>query len=186
MSAEKYALLEARIRQTASLVGQLRDENQQLMRENERLRERVAALEEEARRERQPDAEAVVNLDQLLAQLDTLHQAEPQPTQIDAADTFESESATGDAPAEKEEEPHGVETHAETAHDETPHGAEPDPEAPYNEEPQTAEDYFQLGKTYERRGQFEPAVEIYQQLLEADSNNLGRGAAPRFPARKAQ
>ena len=147
MSAEKYTLLEARIRQTASLVGQLREENQQLAQENERLRERVAALEEEMRRDKQPDAEAVPNLDQLLAQLDTLNLAEPQTPTIETADTHESESATGDAPAEGEEEPHG-------------------------EEPQTAEDYFQLGKTYERRGQFEPAVQIYQQLLEADNNNL--------------
>ena len=150
MSAEKYALLEARIRQTASLVGQLRDENQQLVQENERLRKSVAAFEEKERRRRQPDAETVPNLDQLLAQLDTLHQAESQAPTIETADTFESESATGNMPAEEgkeEEEPHG-------------------------EEPQTAEDYFQLGKTHERRGQFEPAVQIYQQLLEADNNNL--------------
>ena len=40
------------------------------------------------------------------------------------------------------------------------------------EEPQTQEDYFQLGATYERRGQLESAVQIYQQLLEADDNNL--------------
>ena len=168
MSGEKYALLEARIRQTASLVGQLRDENQQLVEENEQLRQRVAALEKEVRRGGQPDAGSGQNLDELLAQLDTLHQGEPPSPTIETADTFESEPATSDPPAE-EEEPLGAtlaedeeprrETHAET-------------EEPHDEAPQTAEDYFQLGKTYERRGQFEPAVEIYQQLLEADNNNL--------------
>ena len=45
-------------------------------------------------------------------------------------------------------------------------------EEPQAEEPQTEEDYFQLGATYERRGQFDSAVQIYQQLLEADDNNL--------------
>ena len=156
MSAEKYALLEARIRQTASLIGQLRDENQQLVEENERLRQRVAALEKESRRGGQPDAESGQNLDQLLAQLDTLHEAEPPSPAIETADTFELESATREPPAEIEE----------------PRGETPGEEEPHDEAPQTAEDYFQLGKTHERRGQFEPAVEIYQQLLEADNNNL--------------
>ena len=156
MSGEKYALLEARIRQTASLVGQLRDENQQLVEENERLRQRVAALEKEARRGGQPDAESGQNLDQLLAQLDTLHETEPPSPTIETVDTFESESATREPPAEIEE------PRSETTEEEEPH----------DEAPQTAEDYFQLGKTHERRGQFEPAVEIYQQLLEADNNNL--------------
>ena len=157
MSAEKYALLEARIRQTASLVGQLRDENQQLVEENERLRQRVAALEKEVRRGRQPGAESGQDLDQLLAQLDTLHQTEPPSPTIETADTFESEPAAS-APPVEEEEPRG-ETSAQE-------------EGPHDEEPQTAEEYFQLGKTHERRGQFEPAVQIYQQLLEADDNNL--------------
>ena len=74
MSAEKYALLEARIRQTASLVARLREENQLLVQENEQLCERIAELEEELRRVRRPGAESAPNLDHLLAQLDTLHQ----------------------------------------------------------------------------------------------------------------
>ena len=157
MSAEKYALLEARIRQTASLVGQLREENQQLVEENERLRQRVAALEKEVRRGRQPEAESGQDLDQLLAQLDTLHQTEPPSPTIESADTVESEPSANAPPAE-EEGPRGDTTTEE--------------EGPHGEAPQTAEEYFQLGKTYERRGQFEPAVQIYQQLLEADDNNL--------------
>ena len=141
MSAEKYALLEARIRQTASLVARLREENQLLVQENEQLCERIAELEEELRRVRRPGAESAPNLDHLLAQLDTLHQAD-SPPRTDEMD--ESEPAANDSVAEE----------------------------PQAEEPQTEEDYFQLGTTYERRGQFDSAIQIYQQLLEADNNNL--------------
>ena len=141
MSAEKYALLEARIRQTASLVARLREENQLLVQENEQLCERIAELEEELRRVRRPGAESASNLDQLLAQLDTLHQADSPPR---TGETYEPEPAANDSAAE----------------------------APQAEEPQTEEDYFQLGTTYERRGQFESAIQVYQQLLEADNNNL--------------
>ena len=136
MSAEKYALLEARIRQTASLVARLREENQLLVQENEQLCERIAELEEELRRVQRPGAESAPNLDHLLAQLDTLHQADSPPR---TGETYESEPAANDLAAE---------------------------------EPQTEEDYFHLGTTYERRGQFESAVQVYQQLLEADNNNL--------------
>lgn len=141
MSAEKYALLEARIRQTASLVARLREENQLLVQENEQLCERIAELEEELRRVRRPGAESAPTLDHLLAQLDTLHQADSPPQ---TGETYESEPAADDSAAEE----------------------------PQAEEPQTEEDYFQLGTTYERRGQFESAIQVYQQLLEADNNNL--------------
>ena len=144
MSAEKYALLEARIRQTASLVARLREENQLLVQENEQLCERVAELEEELRRVRRPGAESAPNLDQLLAQLDTLHQADLPPRTVETVGTYEPEPAPDDMAAGE----------------------------PQAEEPQTEEDYFHLGTTYERRGQFESAVQVYQQLLEADSNNL--------------
>ena len=141
MSAEKYALLEARIRQTASLVARLREENQLLVQENEQLCERIAELEEELRRVRRPGAESAPDLDHLLEQLDTLHQADSPPRTVE---TYESEPVENDLAAEE----------------------------PQAEEPQTEEDYFHLGTTYERRGQFESAVQIYQQLLEADNNNL--------------
>ena len=143
MSAEKYALLEARIRQTASLVARLREENQLLVQENEQLCERIAELEEELRRVRHPGAESAPNLDHLLAQLDTLHQADSD-SPPRTGETYESEPAANDSAAEE----------------------------PQAEEPQTEEDYFQLGTTYERRGQFDSAIQIYQQLLEADNNNL--------------
>ena len=165
MSAEKYALLEARIRQTASLVVQLRDENRQLTEENERLHERIAALEEEVRRDGQSAAGAAPDLDELLAQLDTLHETEPPEPAVEAQAPNEPEPAAADAPpaeAETPDEPEPAAADAPVA----------EAEAPQDEEPQTPEDYFQLGKAYERRGQFEPAVEVYQQLLDADGNNL--------------
>lgn len=139
MSAEKYALLEARIRQTASLVARLREENQQLAQENEQLYERIAELEEELQRVHRPGEASAPNLDHLLEQLDTLHQADAPPRTAEAIETYEPEPAADDLAAE---------------------------------EPQTEEDYFHLGTMYERRGQFESAIQIYQQLLEADDNNL--------------
>ena len=138
MSAEKYALLEARIRQTASLVARLREENQLLVQENEQLYERIAELEEELQHARRPGTGSVLNLDHLLEQLDTLHQAD-SPRTVETVETYEPGPATDDLPVE---------------------------------EPQTEEDYFHLGTMYERRGQFEAAIQIYQQLLEADDNNL--------------
>ena len=159
MSPDKYALLEEKIRQTAILVGQLREENQRLVEENEQLRQHIAVLEEEARRSGPTAAEAAPDLDHLLTQLDTLHQTGPQAPTVHTADTCQPESTTRDVPVVEEEEPPAREE-------------EPQDRESQDEEPRTAEEYFQLGKTYERRGQFEPAVRIYQQLLEADKNNL--------------
>ena len=45
MYAEKFELLEAKIRETAMLVSRLREEKRQLEWENEQLRARVAELE---------------------------------------------------------------------------------------------------------------------------------------------
>jgi len=45
MYAEKFELLEAKIRETAMLVSRLREEKRQLEWENEQLRVRVAELE---------------------------------------------------------------------------------------------------------------------------------------------
>ena len=143
MSAEKYALLEARIRQTANLVAQLREENQQLVQENEQLYERIAELEEQLQHARRPGAESAPNLDHLLEQLDTLHQAD-SPRTVRTVAAYEPEPAADDLAADE----------------------------PRAEAPQTEEDYFQLGTMYEKRGQFESAIQIYQHLLEADNNNL--------------
>lgn len=73
MYAEKFELLEAKIRETAILVSRLREEKWQLEQENEQLRERVFELEEEARQSREDAARYVPNLDSLLLQLETLH-----------------------------------------------------------------------------------------------------------------
>lgn len=76
MYAEKFELLEARIRETALLVSRLREEKRQLEQENEQLRERLDELEEEIRRSRQDVAHYAPNLDSLLQQLETLQTAE--------------------------------------------------------------------------------------------------------------
>ena len=47
MYAEKFELLEAKIRETAMLVSRLREEKRQLEQENEQLRVRIAELEEQ-------------------------------------------------------------------------------------------------------------------------------------------
>ena len=155
MSAEKYVLLEERIRQTASLVGQLREENPELMQENERLRQHIAALEEEARRGGQPGARDGARSRPVARA--TRHVASGGAANADGRRGGYKRTGVGNP------------RRAHVAEEEEPHDRE---DAPRDEEPQTAEEYFQLGKTYERRGQFEPAVQIYQQLLEADNNNL--------------
>jgi Flp pilus assembly protein TadD len=73
MYAEKFELLEAKIRETALLVSRLREEKRQLEQENEQLRERLYTLEEETRRSRDDSSQYVPNLDSLLQQLETLH-----------------------------------------------------------------------------------------------------------------
>jgi Flp pilus assembly protein TadD len=73
MYAEKFELLEAKIRETALLVSRLREEKRQLEQENEQLRERLYTLEEETRRSHDDSSQYVPNLDSLLQQLETLH-----------------------------------------------------------------------------------------------------------------
>ena len=72
MYAEKFELLEAKIRETAMLMSRLREEKRQLEQENAQLRERVIELEEEARQSREDAASYAPNLDSLLQQLETL------------------------------------------------------------------------------------------------------------------
>jgi Flp pilus assembly protein TadD len=80
MYAEKFELLEAKIRETAVLVSRLREEKRQLEQENEQLRERIGELEEEVRRSRDDPSRYMPNLDSLLQQLETL-QADGQRVQ---------------------------------------------------------------------------------------------------------
>jgi uncharacterized coiled-coil DUF342 family protein len=74
MYAEKFELLEAKIRETAMLMSRLREEKLQLEQENAQLRERVLELEEEARQSREDVASYAPNLDSLLQQLETLQE----------------------------------------------------------------------------------------------------------------
>jgi tetratricopeptide (TPR) repeat protein len=80
MYAEKFELLEAKIRETAMLVSRLREEKRHLEQENEQLRERIYELEEDIRRSREDTASYAPNLDSLLQQLDTLQEGSESPT----------------------------------------------------------------------------------------------------------
>ena len=79
MYAEKFELLEAKIRETAMLVSRLREEKRQLESENEQLRARLAELEEQIQRSHGVEERYVPSLDNLLQQLDTLQQGEESP-----------------------------------------------------------------------------------------------------------
>ena len=76
MYAEKFELLEAKIRETAMLVSRLREEKRQLEWENEQLRARIAELEEHLQRSQGAADRYMPSLDNLLQQLDTLQQSE--------------------------------------------------------------------------------------------------------------
>jgi tetratricopeptide (TPR) repeat protein len=79
MYAEKFELLEAKIRETAMLVSRLREEKQQLEWENEQLRARIAELEAQLHGSQSAVDRYEPDLDHLLEQLDTLQQGEEQP-----------------------------------------------------------------------------------------------------------
>lgn len=79
MYAEKFELLEAKIRETAMLVSRLREEKRQLEWENTQLRTRIAELEEQLQGSQRGVDRYGPNLDQLLEQLDTLQQGEEEP-----------------------------------------------------------------------------------------------------------
>lgn len=83
MYAEKFELLEAKIRETAMLVSRLREEKRQVEQENEQLRERIYELEEELRKARDDTAHYAPNLDSLLQQLETLQEGDESPVQVD-------------------------------------------------------------------------------------------------------
>jgi Flp pilus assembly protein TadD len=91
MYAEKFELLEAKIRETALLVSRLREEKLKLEQENEQLRERLDELEEELRHSREDSSRYMPNIDNLLQQLDTLHEgaSTPRNTPDTAATTLQ-------------------------------------------------------------------------------------------------
>jgi tetratricopeptide (TPR) repeat protein len=79
MYAEKFELLEVKIRETAMLVSRLREEKRQLEWENEQLRARVDELEAQLQGSQSEVDRYEPDLDHLLEQLDTLQQGEEPP-----------------------------------------------------------------------------------------------------------
>jgi tetratricopeptide (TPR) repeat protein len=74
MYAQQFALLEAKVRDIAILVTQLREEKRRLQQENTRLRERVAELEEELQDAYTDDGPRESDLERLWRQLESLQQ----------------------------------------------------------------------------------------------------------------
>jgi tetratricopeptide (TPR) repeat protein len=89
MYAEKFELLEAKIRETAMLVSRLREEKRQLEWENEQLRARIAELEAQLQGSQREADRYEPDLDHLLEQLDTLQQGEEAPRTASAPTAFE-------------------------------------------------------------------------------------------------
>jgi len=101
MYAEKFELLEAKIRETAMLVSRFREEKRHLEQENEQLRERIIELEEEIRRSRDDTASYAPNLDSLLQQLETLQEGEeslatPDPVTLAIQELLAKESRSAE------------------------------------------------------------------------------------------
>jgi tetratricopeptide (TPR) repeat protein len=109
MSAEKFELLEAKIRETAMLVSRLREEKRQLEWENEQLRARIAELEAQLQGREADRYEP--DLDHLLEQLDTLQQGEepPRPAPVPTA----PQEPPRYEPPRPEPEPPQVEDHVQ-------------------------------------------------------------------------
>ena len=83
MDAEKFELLDAKIRETTLLVSRLREEKRRVEDENAQLRQRITELES-ALQEVQASAAYTPDIDSWLAQLDTLNRDEDAP--VAAAD----------------------------------------------------------------------------------------------------
>ena len=94
MYAEKFELLEAKIRETAMLVSRLREEKWQLEQENVQLRERIAMLEAELQRRHAAPADYAPNIDTLLQQLDNLqHEHDDLPDTLESPETITIQDA---------------------------------------------------------------------------------------------
>ena len=102
MYAEKFELLEAKIRETAMLVSRLREEKRQLEWENEQLQARIAELEVQLQGSQRTADRYEPDLDHLLEQLDTLQHGEESP-QTAPAPTASQESL---GPAQPQGEDH--------------------------------------------------------------------------------
>ena len=73
MDAEKFELLDAKIRETTILVSRLREDKRHLEAENAELRQRIVELETALQEREAAAARYTPDIDSLLAQLDTLH-----------------------------------------------------------------------------------------------------------------
>src|SRR5262245_65937997 len=107
MYAEKFELLEAKIRETAMLVSRLREEKRQLEWENEQLRARVAELEVQLQGSHREADRYEPDLDHLLEQLDTLQQGE-EPPRTAPAPTASQEPPGYDPPQVEDHGPRGM------------------------------------------------------------------------------
>ena len=100
MDAEKFELLDAKIRETALLVSRLRQEKRQVEEENAQLRQRIVELETTLQEVEANTSHYAPDIDSLLAQLDTLHtdadvpvvDADPVSTAIDDIEAKVSKS----------------------------------------------------------------------------------------------
>lgn len=84
MDAEKFELLEARIRETAALVTRLREEKQRVEEENAMLRAHIGELEQALQQAQEIGSRYEPSIDNLLQQLDTLHAGEEDRVSADA------------------------------------------------------------------------------------------------------
>ncbi len=82
MDAEKFELLDARIRETTMLVSRLREEKRQVEEENAQLRQRIVELEAALQEVETNASRYAPDIDSLLAQLDTLHSNVDAPVTI--------------------------------------------------------------------------------------------------------
>jgi lipopolysaccharide biosynthesis regulator YciM len=89
MNAEKFELLEAKVRETASLVTRLREDKQRLEHDNSQLQQRVAELEEALQQAQANESSYAPSLDNLLEQLDTLQNVQEQPRATPSATTLQ-------------------------------------------------------------------------------------------------
>jgi tetratricopeptide (TPR) repeat protein len=134
MYAEKFELLEAKIRETVMLVSRLREEKRHLEQENAQLRECLEALEDELQDMREAPGSRPPDFETLLQQLENLQEDDT---------SLSRPLRTGRVMRELEAK--GT---------------------------KSADEYFQLGTLYERKGQFDEAVRTYRQALELQDDNL--------------
>lgn len=135
MDAEKFELLDAKIRETTLLVSRLREEKRQVEEENARLRQRVDELETALQQVEANASRYAPDIDSLLAQLDTLHSEADVP--VDDVDPVAAAIEDFEARAGK-----------------------------------SPQDYYELGRLYEQKSQYDPAIAAYQDSLRQDPRYL--------------